>query len=287
MFKAFRLLPIFLVFNFVHCSGFILKTFYANVDTLIIGELEDNFAFDNQTKKFAATKVTIHHTWHRYHELPRYADFCSTMADKMQKGLKPADIVYIERSLKQARYRMASRLVSDSINVFSDFSDQQVERQKVLFQKSNEEIQEELQDSAIDRQNSRIEKAVSFFEFFTGPLNSAQLTMIQDSVRSMPDYQPGRLAYRKNMQGRFLEILKKGDEKELEKFLKNVLIDIESTYPADYRAMRTATNNQWKKLLLDLDATLTDKQRQNAVESFRDLSQSFLELAGRSASASY
>lgn len=271
----------------LNCSGFILKTFYSNIDTLVINEIENSFAFEDPKQEFVNRRIAIHHGWHRYQELPRYSDFCENMAQKIEKGLNPKDVEYMEASIKKARQRLSYRILPDAIRVFQGFDEKQIEQQRRLFKQSNAELQEELAQPLNVRQKGRIEKTISFFEFFTGSLTSEQITLIHNSVRSMPDTLPPRLQYRKKMQEEFLEHLAADDPGKLESFLTILFTDTDATYTPEYRSVIFASRGMWKKLMLDMDATLTPQQRVNAAAALRDLSISFLELAGRSSSAAY
>ncbi len=269
--------------TFTNCSGFVFKTFYRNLDTLIQSRMDNYLAMTDAQSDFVDSRIEYHYRWHRYGELPRYAVVCENLAKRIENGLKKDDLEYIYGQMRDSRIRLARRVYPDASKFLKEFDPSLIGRQEQLIQEYNQELAEEVAQPASERFQERLESNIEFFEFFLGNLTEAQRKRIQRYTTQSTDATGLYLAYRRMNQTRLLSLLKKGDQghAELDTFLKQYLFSWESLYPAAYRNAVYRNRSLFYDTVVDLDSTMSSQQRSHAASQVRELASNFLELAGK------
>ncbi|MCB1170464.1 MAG: hypothetical protein KDK25_09035 [Leptospiraceae bacterium] len=265
------------------CSGFAFKTFYRNLDTLLQARVDNYLALTDDQEEFLEGRIDAHYRWHRYVELPRYAEASKSLAERIESGLKKEDLEETYSQMRAFRIRLASRIYPDALKVLKDFDPGLIEEQRRLMEEYNEDLAEKAASPAASRFARRLESNVEFFEFFLGDLNASQKDRIRRYTSESADTTVLYLLYRKQNQKRMISILRKGKagHEELEDFLKQYMFNWESLYPPSYRNAVNRNRVLFYQVVLDLDRGLSKSQRQYASTRLQELATNFLELAGK------
>ncbi|MCB1138495.1 MAG: hypothetical protein KDK23_07040 [Leptospiraceae bacterium] len=265
------------------CSGFAFKTFYRNLDTVLQARVDNYLALTDEQAEFLEGRIDEHYRWHRYVELPRYAEASKSLAKRIEAGLKKEDLDETYGQMRAFRIRLASRIYPDALQVLRNFDSARIEQQQRLMDEYNEDLAEKAARPAATRFAERLESNIEFFEFFMGDLNAAQKERVRRYTSETADTTVLYLLYRKQNQKRLISILKKGQSghAELEDFLKQYMFGWENLYPASYRNAVNRNRALFYGVVLDLDRTLSKAQRQHAAGRLRELATNFLELAGK------
>ncbi|HBS04557.1 MAG TPA: hypothetical protein DEA96_06310 [Leptospiraceae bacterium] len=266
-----------------NCSGFVFKTFYRNLDTLIQSRMDSYLAMTDDQEEYIDSRIEHHYRWHRYGELPRYAVVSQDLATRIERGLQKSDLEYIYGQMRQSRIRLAQRIYPDASRFLKGFDSSLIGRQQELISEYNKELAEEVSRPASERFQDRLESNLEFFEFFLGNLSDSQRKRIQRYTTQSTDTAGLYLAYRRMNQTRLMSLLKKGagGHDELDTFLKQYLFSWESLYPATYRNAVYRNRSLFYDTVLDLDSSMTAEQRKHAASQVRELATNFLELAGK------
>ncbi|MBU43190.1 MAG: hypothetical protein CMN76_08235 [Spirochaetaceae bacterium] len=277
------LLIVALALTSTSCSGFAFKTFYRNLDTLIQSRMDNYLAMTSSQEEFIDGRINHHYRWHRYAELPNYADTCSDLAERIDRGLKRDDLEFIYGKLRKYRIRLASRIYPDAKQFLTDFDSSLIAEQERLIAEYNQELAEKVARPASEKFQERLKSNVEFFEFFLGDLNESQKQRIRRYTTQSEDTSALYLAYRRMNQTRLISLLKKGDSAhaDIDKFLKQYLFNWEALYPVAYRNAVNRNRSLFYDTVLDLDASMSSSQRTHASNKVRELGRNFLELAGK------
>jgi len=99
------------------CSA--MRVVYRQADTILAWRADDYFDFNSQQKHDFHERLERLLEWHRYEQLPEYADFVSTAVRKGQAGLKREDIKWFVEGI-QARYRIIiDRGINDAVEMLA------------------------------------------------------------------------------------------------------------------------------------------------------------------------
>lgn len=267
----------------LNCSGFVFKTFYKNLDTLLESRVSSYLAITDAQEDFLEARIQTHYQWHRYQELPQYAVFFQDLAGRVERGLSREDLEFVRTKTRDFRIRVAHRVYPDAIKILKEFPASRIAEQEKLIAEYNEDLAATVSMPGNERYQERLESNIEFFEFFTGNLTEEQRKRVERYTRESRDTAPLYLAYRRMNQTRLMSLLKKGPDghQELENFMKTYFFNWESLYPPEYRSVARQNRILFYETTLDLDRSLSKEQRKKASEKLRELSTNFLELSGK------
>jgi hypothetical protein len=116
------------------------------------------------------------------------------------------------------------------------------------------------------RLERRVERSTRMVEFFTGALNAEQVALITRRRNAMPLSAEDWLAYHRSHQKELVAMLRRrASSAQLERFLTAWWVNLADQPPALARKMKINAN-AWSQLMLALDTTLDERQRQHLLD---------------------
>ena len=221
------------------------------------------------------------HAWHRSQELPRYADLMDTAADRIERGLRREDVVWIVRAIDE-RWRVVSqRLAGELTPVLITLTPAQIGEMERKLAEDNAKFAK-TQAAGDPRKAARYRAAWLDDQIarWIGELTPPQKVRVELAVKQTEDFPALRLAERRRRQAHFLHLVRDTrDPRMLGSALNDMLAAPREGADETYRHGVARLEEQMIQMVLDLDRTLTPEQRATAASRMRRYAQSFRALA--------
>ncbi len=276
-----RLATVFLVLCALPaCSGF--RLLYAFADTYIIDAADSYLDPDDTEKRHIEAKTQRFVAWHSREMLPRYADFLSASADRIEAGA--VDRKWITGRTEEAR-SLLHEVVSGAAPFAAEVLVRYTQPAKVerLSQRLDERLAEQREKMASprdERRTKRQKRIAKNFERFTGPLKKAQLAVIERYVAASTDASRRWLETRAKRQRAFLDFLsQRPDEARIAAFIPRILLQGHEIVDPEYG---TISERRWAAiadLVYGVLTTLDTEQRRTAVRTLRSYAADMRKMA--------
>jgi hypothetical protein len=239
---------------------------YDNAEPVLLLDAERRLAFEGDQRKAARAALARFHAWHRRAELPRYAALFADAADRMRRGLTRADVDWGMQNVRARYATLIEAAVREAMPLVESLDAENVATLERRFaQDDRKRVQEELAGEPAKRARKRVTAIVKRLEAWTGPLDEAQATLVQQFVDATADHAEAAHAMRLRRQRELVALLDRtvrADSAPPAAELRALFVawGLERTPPQRNREERFA------RLLLDLDRSLTTAQRARVVE---------------------
>lgn len=264
-------------------AGCGVRFVYNQLDWLIPWYLEDYVELERDQETLFEERLQSYLAWHRTDQLPRYSAFLHQVADRAEKGLNQEDIAHIEDQTEQFAQALMDRMLNDLIDLLETASDEQIEQLFQRLEQDNKEYRREYIEVSADKQKKqRYKEVIKYAERWTGRLSDEQVKQIGEWVVQFelmgPEIEAARVAW----QDEFRRVLAlRSDRKVYEAAFKK-LISNPDFGRSDELKRKLAYNSELAvKLYLQLDKTLTQRQREHMVKKLRSYADDFQLLSAQ------
>ena len=215
--------------------------------------------------------------WHRRRALPQYEKLAREAARRLEKGLAPQDVVWgydsfvaqARESLRQGGAELGP--VLDRLNA------QQVARLERAFAEDNRKFaREHLRGDEKERRKRRAKQTADRLEDWVGKLSTAQFARVKQYSERAPLVDELRLRDHQRLQAELVAMARGG---ESARRLPEAAADADRGREPAYAAAADAQRREYFAMLVELDRTLTRKQRGKAAERLRAFADDFAALA--------
>ncbi|RLU01736.1 MAG: hypothetical protein D9N11_11495 [Ketobacter sp.] len=264
-------------------SGCGVRFVYNQLDWLIPWYLEDYVELERDQEALFEERLQSYLAWHRTDQLPRYSAFLHQVADRAEKGLTHDDIARIEDQTEEFAQALMDRMLNDLIDLLETASDDQIEQLFQRLEQDNKEYRREYIEVSADKQKKqRYKEVIKYAERWTGRLSAEQVTQIGEWVNQFelmgPEIEAARLAW----QDEFRRVLALRSDREAYETAFKKLISNPNFGRSEELKRKLAVNSELAvKLYLELDQTLTQKQRNHMVKKMRSYADDFQLLSAQ------
>jgi hypothetical protein len=262
------------------CSG--IKIAYNQADLIAAWMADDYFELTAEQKDAFREHFQRFHAWHRSTQLNQYAALLASTRERLDAGVKEADVVWAIDAIK-AQYRtMVARGYADAARLLSTLSDQQLNAARREIDKRNRKNAREwgVGASADEQRHLRAKRNLERIEHWTGPLSAAQEARIVAIGRELPLIADLRQQDRIRRQQEFLALLEKRKNPQVfAPALRDWLADWDRTRAAEYEAALTRFVAASAKMYVEAFALLTPEQRAHVSDRLNRYITTFRELA--------
>jgi hypothetical protein len=258
-----------LVLALAGCGG-VARVAYNNGDVALRFVADDYFDLHGEQREVLKTQLVRFHAWHRREELPRYATLFGGASERIEKGLTREDVTWAIASVR-ARYRATVEQVADEapplVATFGPENFSALEKKLVT---NNEKFAKEfLAGDARKQAKARAKRLAELFEDWLGDLTHEQEAVIERFVQAQPDMNRIRLEDRRRRQAQFVALLRDYQKSpELAARLREYFVHWERDRGAEHRRQALEWEARLATLVLDIDQSLSPRQRRNAVQKF-------------------
>jgi hypothetical protein len=261
------------------CSS--VRLAYDNADTLLRWEAKSYLDVHGAQADELDAHIAAFLAWHRATALPEYVRLSNEAAARVERGLSRDDLVWgYDSVIRQAREALR-HAVDEDVGLLDRLSDEQIEHLESRIAEYNREFaQEHLSGTPQKRRKDRVRRVVDRLEDWVGSLSDAQLERVARYSARAPLLGEARDRDHRRRQAEFVAMLR---AHEAGRRLVDWAVDWERGRDPAYQAVLLAEREEMFDMLLDIDRTLTAKQREKAVARFRDYAADFARLAAEGA----
>jgi hypothetical protein len=253
---------------------------YDNADWVLARMAGSYVDMDRDQGRALKARLGQFHAWHRREELPRYAAMLDEAASRLDRGLARDDVVWAVGAVR-ARYQVLGREAADGLApLLLTLNERQLEGLEARLAADNRKYYATtLPKDPEDAVGVRTDWICARLEDWTGETTAAQRERVVKLVRAFPDVPALRLADRKRRQAQLLVVLR-GRAPDAQMQLVALLADPDAGRSERYRETLVAWEASFIDAMVDLDRSLTPRQRATAVERMRRYAQEFRSMSG-------
>lgn len=263
------------------CS--LVRLGYGQLDTIAGWMAHEYFDLEATQREAFRQRFERLHAWHRREQLPEYAQFLSETRSRAQRGVNPADLLWLIDGMKSRYAVIAARAAPDAADLLAGLSAAQIEHLRSELDDMNRKFLKEnrTRESVAARRQHQQRTALKQIREWTGSLNDAQEARISTLLLQVPLTDELRHEDRLRRQREFLALLESrtGDRAAFTQRLRDWLVHWERSRPPE---LARAFEESWQRraeFYAAVDRLLTPEQRahllqrlQLYIDDFRQLS---------------
>jgi hypothetical protein len=261
------------------------KFAYNQADTVMAWLADDYFDLDGQQKAELQKRIDRFHQWHRFEQLPEYAEFMKVARTRMQDGLSHEDVSWFVDGLKTRTRTAAQKAAAEAAPLLATLTPAQIENLQKKWAKENKKYVAERKvfGTTEERQEVEGKRIVKELKEWLAPLTSEQEARIMQMARDLPRLERERYAERQRRQQEFLDVLaqRKEDLPRFTQRLTDWAMYWERGRSPEYQRQ---VDLSWKKrtdLFVAIDKMLTPEQRVASLQRIDNYAADFSQLARR------
>lgn len=268
------------------CSG--LQIAYNQADVLLSWRADSYFDLDAQQKQEFHRRMERLLVWHRREQLPEYARFAHTAAERAKDGVSRDDIVWLIDGVKKHYRTLVDRGVADAAELLATTSNEQLRALPRQWSKDNHRFVDDHDlDGGVERQKrARLNRMLTQISDWTGSLSRAQEQRIEQLLEPVPLIDHLRHQDRLRRQREFQELLKlRAQRHEFQPRLHAFLADWEQGRTPEFERISADVFERRVEFYMAVEKILTPGQRERAIARLRGFGDDFRTLSERSAAA--
>ena len=267
----------------VGCST--IKFAYDNVDWVLVNKADHYLDLNDSQRQLAEQLVAARMEVHRRKELPIYVATLKEVRVMLADELTPTEVEFIKEQIPALYRRTMGDTIPSIVILLAAIDDAQIDHLQSRFAENNREFESDfMPESRQVRLHQRVERSIDIFAFFIGELRTEQVELVTHHRNAMPLTADDWLAYHQARQKVLLAMLRgRASNAELERFLIAWWVDLADQPPTLQHKM-TINTDAWSKMILALDKTLDDQQRQRLLDKLDLFIDAFSELIAEKSS---
>jgi hypothetical protein len=262
-------------------TGCAASLLYPRLDSVVAYYIEDLVTLDAAQSKQLERTLAANLDWHRESELRKYADFLRGLAGSVEDRVDRETWQLASRQTEAYWRDIFAQAAPGYIAVAATLTDRQVAELIGNLEEKDEETWSEFAERTPEERRARREKSITkTLQRFTGPLTPAQRELIEEyAARARPfmaEWRENRRIWRDALAATL------ADRRSGEPFatrMTQLIARPDDLWTPQYRMAVDASRAALIDLLVDLDATLTAKQRSAARRELASLADEVQGLA--------
>lgn len=268
----------------VSCS--FTKFAYNQADTVALWTVDEYFDLEGAQRDEFNKRFQRFYSWHRYEQLPEYAQFMRAAHDRMQAGISREDVLWFSDGIRTRVRMMARKAAPDAAALLATLTPAQVENLQRKLDKENRKYLRErkVNGTLEERQEAEAKRIIKQIEEWLAPLDDGQERRITALARELPQLERERYADRLRRQKEFLELLSHRNE-DPQRFTARVtewMVNWDKGRSSEYQRQIEASWQKRAELFVAADRMLSSDQRKVALRRVNGYVEDFAHLASRS-----
>jgi hypothetical protein len=265
------------------------KFAYNQADTVALWTVDEYFDLEGAQRDDFNKRFQRFYSWHRYEQLPEYAQFMRTAHDRMQDGLSREEVLWFSDGLRSRVRAMGRKAAPDAAALLATLTPTQVENLQKKLEKDNRKYVRErkVNGTLEERQEAEAKRIIKQMEEWLAPLDDGQERRIAMLARELPQLEKERYADRLRRQKELLELLSHRNE-DPQRFTARVtewMVNWDRGRSPEYQRQLDAFWQKRAELFVAADRMLTADQRKVALRRINGYADDFAHLANRSDSS--
>ena len=268
----------------VSCS--FTKFAYNQADTVALWTVDEYFDLEGAQRDEFNKRFQRFYSWHRYEQLPEYAQFMRAAHDRMQAGISREDVLWFSDGIRTRVRMMARKAAPDAAALLATLTPAQVENLQRKLDKENRKYLRErkVNGTLEERQEAEAKRIIKQIEEWLAPLDDGQERRITALARELPQLERERYADRLRRQKEFLALLSHRNE-DPQRFTARVtewMVNWDKGRSSEYQRQIEASWQKRAELFVAADRMLSSDQRKVALRRVNGYVEDFTHLASRS-----
>ncbi len=267
----------------IGCST--IKFAYDNVDWVLLNKADHYLDLNDSQRQLAEQLVAARMEVHRREELPVYVATLIEVRVMLAVELTAAELEIIKEQIPALYRRTMRDTIPGIVILLAAIDDAQIDHLQTRFEEKNREFESDFMPKSNQvRIHRRVERSTNIFAFFIGELRPDQVELVTHHRNAMPLTADDWLAYHQARQNALLAMLRgRASDAQLERFLVAWGVDL-ADQPPTLKHKMTANTDAWSQMILALDKTLDDQQRQRLLDKLDLFIDAFGELVAEQTS---
>jgi hypothetical protein len=254
-----------------------VRLVYENAETYIRWRATDYLEVEGESADQLDEAIGAFMSWHRANALPKYTVILGDAERRFARGLGQADLDWgYDAVMTQAResLRVGAEKIAPLLDRLTPAQIAHLERQ--LADDNRKFARENLRGGERERRQRRTERNVERLEDWVGRLSQAQIDRVAQYSARAPLLDEMRDRDHRRLQGELLRIIR---AREARTRLPQFAVAYDRGRDPAYGAALEASRKEYFAMALDIDKTLSAKQRERAQRKLRGYADDFRELA--------
>jgi hypothetical protein len=256
---------------------------YNNADTLLRYKAWRYFDLDHARSEALQAKLASLHHWHRANELPLYTALLQDAGRRVAHGVRPEDVAWAISSLRAHYRRLVARAAEEVAPILVTLGPAQLAVLEHKVAEDNEDYAKEfLAGDGKKRRRAQLKRVVDHFRDFIGDLTPEQEARIGRFVKANERHAVLRFEDRQRWQRDAIALLRRQHEpKVLALRLAELFNQPELRRTEEFLREDKRWEEDLARLIVDLNHTLSPKQRGHAVKRLDGYAEDAIALAAR------
>jgi hypothetical protein len=245
---------------------------YNHAERLLLWRIDRYFHLSREQEGLVQNGLATLHTWHRNAELPRYVEFLEQIQERWRDGLTAEEVNATFDTFQKLRADLAQRVASESAQFLTTVDIKQIRYLERVVQRDNRELLSEIRTTPEQRATKRLHRVLGWLRDWLGVLTPEQERRVGEIVRGLPDTTGPWADHRMQRQHEFVQLLEsKPPPAVLRQSIEDWLARPEKNSPPGYIRFMHDFHQELKNAILDIDRTVTPRQRAYAADKLRRL----------------
>ena len=265
------------------CSA--MRFAYDNADTALRFMTASYLDLDAAQTEEMRLRIVQFHQWHRANELPAYATLMRSASERAARGITAEDVAWGLTTVRARYRRFAVKAAEDAAPVLATLAPDQIAALESKFAENNQKFSREyLSADDEKRQRAQVNRMLERFRDFAGDLTPDQEARIERFALAHQSHVALRFEDRRQWQRDVVAALKAQHRaQDLGRSLAEMFDRPERRRSEAFIREDKAWDEDLGQLIVELDRTLSSRQRAQVVRRLSDYANDFAALAGEKA----
>lgn len=255
---------------------------YDNADTALRFMASSYLDLDPEQTEEMRQRIVQFHEWHRANELPAYAALMRSASARAGRGITAEDVAWGLDNLRARYRRSAARAVEGAAPVLATLTPGQIAGLERKFAENNEKYEKDfLAADETKRRRAQAKRVLERIRDFAGDLTDDQEARIKRFALANEKHVALRFEDRRQLQRDLVDAIRtQHNAKELGASLAEIFNRPERRRSETFIREDKAWDEALGRLIVELDRSLSPKQRARVVRRLSDYASDFAALAG-------
>jgi hypothetical protein len=256
---------------------------YDNADTVLRFMASSYLDLDAVQSDDLTPRIVRFLRWHRTNELPAYAALLRSAGQRAAEGITAEDVAWGLANVRSRYRRLAAKAAEDAAPVLATLASAQLAALERKLAEDNEKFAKKfLSSDDKERRRAQLKRMLERFRDFAGELTPEQEARIERFALAHERHVALRFEDRQRWQRDLVAALKEQREpQELGRRLAEMFTRPELRRSEEFVREDKSWDEDLGQLIVDLDRSLSPKQRVQVVRRLSDYAEDFAVLAGR------
>ncbi|HUI99351.1 MAG TPA: DUF6279 family lipoprotein [Usitatibacter sp.] len=235
---------------------------YSQAPHLAAWTVEGYVDLSREQKEWLHARLDRAMAWHRSQELPRYASFLESVAQRSDRAFTDEEVQEAWADVRADYRRVVEHLLPDAAILLASLDEEQLAHLQRRFDEENRKfVRESTRGTPAERSARVADKMEAHLKEWVGPLDARQSAIVAAWARSMPALVEERLADRRYRQSQAIALARTRDRQRIADGLHRILIDTDAWRSPELGAKLEAREQSTLHMIAVLSGTLSAAQR--------------------------